>query len=237
MSRSVPPREIRSRIHEIDHSHEFTTEVILPRLPHRVDRNIDRDVRYLDVVADGVRDLQTIIEQKRRLYTDSLTGLGTVYALEDRLGKYIFTAKQRGLPLIVSLVDLDNLKAVNDTVGHSQGNDYLCLAAQAMVSSTRATDEIFRVGGDEFVVIGQIVEGSAEVNQELLQQDFRDRLGTNMQSALQASPLSSFGAEGGGRLFSLSAGQVLWDPSVETFEAAFIRADGAMYEHKKADGV
>lgn len=229
----MPPSDLRSRIREIDHLQPLTTGVQLERVPRSVNPLVsDVDAKYLELIAAGIRDLGTIITQRKRLYTDSLTGLSTVYALEDRLGEYMFEASHDGRPLLVSLIDLDNLKAVNDTVGHTKGNEYLRLAADAMKNSVRSTDDIFRVGGDEFVVIGRMPEGSVETPQDQLQQNFRDRLTVNMQAAVEGSELAAFRMDAVERVFALSAGQVVWDPNEETFEEAFNRVDDAMYQHK-----
>ena len=84
---------------------------------------------------------------------DSLTGCANRRALEEDLPRAVAEAHRSGLDLSVAVVDLDGLKAINDTRGHHAGD----LAIQKLVTTLRAslreTDRLYRFGGDEFVVI------------------------------------------------------------------------------------
>ena len=79
---------------------------------------------------------------------DSLTGLMNRKALNDRLNDEF---KLR--PISVLYIDLDRFKVVNDTAGHAAGDEVLRLVAQRIGNVIDETDELFRVSGDEFVVI------------------------------------------------------------------------------------
>ncbi len=82
---------------------------------------------------------------------DPLTGLGNRRRLDevleawDRLGSRV--------PLALMMVDLDRFKQVNDSLGHSFGDQLLSLAAARIASATRQDEEVIRMGGDEFVVL------------------------------------------------------------------------------------
>ncbi len=84
---------------------------------------------------------------------DSLTGCANRRALEEDLPRAVAEAHRSGLDLSVAVIDLDGLKAINDTRGHHAGD----LAIQKLVTTLRAslreTDRLYRFGGDEFVVI------------------------------------------------------------------------------------
>ena len=85
-------------------------------------------------------------EQARR---DSLTGLLAHQAFQERLEVLI----AEGLPFSVALIDIDDFKQVNDLHGHLTGDDTLRRVAEAMRAGARTTDDLFRVGGEEFCAV------------------------------------------------------------------------------------
>lgn len=85
---------------------------------------------------------------------DALTGLPNRVLFKDRLEHGIAQAKRHRWILAVMFVDLDNFKSINDTYGHSVGDECLKAAAQAMVKGMlRGTDRVARWGGEEFIVL------------------------------------------------------------------------------------
>ncbi|HEU6436805.1 MAG TPA: EAL domain-containing protein [Nitratidesulfovibrio sp.] len=102
---------------------------------------------------------------------DALTGLPNRALLRDRLGMAINGARREGRKVAVLSVDLDNFKQVNDSLGHMVGDIYLQQAAEQMRQLFRPQDTLARVGGDEFVVVLQDVQGerdAAQVAERLL---------------------------------------------------------------------
>jgi diguanylate cyclase (GGDEF)-like protein len=93
---------------------------------------------------------------QRALWTtalrDSLTGLWNRRALEDRLVHFSAVAQRTEAPFSLAILDLDHFKDVNDTYGHEAGDAALCHFARLLETSMRETDEVFRYGGEEFVV-------------------------------------------------------------------------------------
>jgi diguanylate cyclase (GGDEF)-like protein len=85
--------------------------------------------------------------------TDALTGLGNRRALELALRVGLTEAREIHSALHVISLDLDGLKKVNDTEGHDRGDALLVCLAMALRSTFRDGDTVFRVGGDEFVVL------------------------------------------------------------------------------------
>lgn len=83
---------------------------------------------------------------------DQLTELPNRYLLNDRLVQMLKLAGRNEEKLAVLFVDLDGFKFVNDTWGHSAGDEVLVETAERLKSSARASDTVGRVGGDEFVV-------------------------------------------------------------------------------------
>jgi diguanylate cyclase (GGDEF)-like protein len=85
--------------------------------------------------------------------TDPLTNLANRRGLNDRLGASFNTAMRYGTELSVLVIDVDNLKAVNDTLGHAAGDVVLATAGRVIRGQSRLSDVGARVGGDEFVVL------------------------------------------------------------------------------------
>ena len=98
--------------------------------------------------------LQAGAEVARRLArVDEVTGLGNRRAFDEALTVELARAAREQVPLSVGLVDVDNLKRINDLHGHIEGDRCLAEVARAMERSVRGSDRCFRWGGDEFVVV------------------------------------------------------------------------------------
>ncbi|GAB3285772.1 PAS domain S-box protein [Parasphingorhabdus pacifica] len=92
---------------------------------------------------------------------DPLTGLANRALLTDRLERaFAELLGQQGM-LAVLLIDLDDLKPVNDTYGHAAGDRLLATVADELLNAVRAGDTVARIGGDEFVVLTQVADFAA----------------------------------------------------------------------------
>lgn len=91
---------------------------------------------------------------------DSLTGLvNRDYSLK-RLAYVIETSKRNHTKILLMYIDLDNFKLINDTLGHSAGDQVLIESSKRLLSSLRKTDTISRLGGDEFLLILPDIENN-----------------------------------------------------------------------------
>lgn len=90
---------------------------------------------------------------------DPATGLGNRRAWLQSLRVEASRAHRSGRPLSVLVLDLDGLKAVNDAHGHAAGDELIVRTAQALSSARRATDEVCRLGGDEFGIVAPDTDG------------------------------------------------------------------------------
>ena len=100
--------------------------------------------------------LQRIDSEARLAYLaqfDPLTGLPNRALLADRFSQMIVQAKRRGSPLAVLFIDLDEFKAVNDTLGHAGGDGLLREVAARLQAAVRTGDTVARISGDEFAIV------------------------------------------------------------------------------------
>jgi diguanylate cyclase (GGDEF)-like protein len=117
--------------------------------------------------------LEAGAEVERRLArVDELTGLGNRRAFDEAITVQSVRASRERVPLSVGLVDVDNLRRINDDYGHLEGDKSLRDVARTLERSVRADDRCFRWGGDEFVVVmpgteldaaGRVLDRLAEV--------------------------------------------------------------------------
>jgi diguanylate cyclase len=154
--------------------------------------------------------------------TDALTqvanrrGLATVFEAESAR---VERAGPDAAPLAVGLIDIDNFKKLNDSLGHAAGDVALKSLAQRVKASLRPVDHIARFGGEEFVVLlpGTPVDEAQHVL-------------TRLQRSLSASLFMHDGHE---VFVTFSAGVTAWRPG-EAIEAALERADEGLYEAKRS---
>lgn len=126
------------------------------------------------IVSNG-RDITDRVEATGLLahqaMHDSLTGLPNRAMLTIRLNQTLARVRRHHRMCAVLYVDLDRFKLVNDTLGHSAGDQLLIEAASRIQAAVRETDTVARLGGDEFVVLCEDIDGiheAAEMAQRLI---------------------------------------------------------------------
>lgn len=90
---------------------------------------------------------------------DFLTDLPNRYALDSRLDIELIRARRLGTRVAILLIDLDNFKEVNDTLGHAAGDELLIAVGNRLEETLRDVDMICRLGGDEFAVLQPDIAG------------------------------------------------------------------------------
>jgi len=111
------------------------------------------DLLFMAVVADQVAiALDRARQFASEARTDHLTGLANRREFERVMEREVALAERHGRRLSVMMIDLDNLKRINDRQGHGAGDAALKLVAQQLQRVVRASDVCARVGGDEFAV-------------------------------------------------------------------------------------
>jgi len=131
------------------------------------------------------------------------------------------SADQRGAPLALALLDLDNFKRINDTRGHQAGDEALRRVASRLLSTVRGDDAICRLGGDEFLVL--MADTHAAI---------ATRVAERMRHAITDSPVPT---RDGPISVSVSVGCTVRQPREPTaIDALLERADKALMESKAA---
>lgn len=92
-------------------------------------------------------------ELSRRAFQDPLTGLANRSLFIDRLEHALTRATRHGMPVAILFLDLDNFKAINDSLGHEAGDELLVTVGRRLASCLRPGDTAARLGGDEFAVL------------------------------------------------------------------------------------
>ncbi|HXE43890.1 MAG TPA: EAL domain-containing protein [Conexibacter sp.] len=105
---------------------------------------------------------------------DDLTGLPNRTLIRDRIEQMLVRGARSGTPVAALFIDIDNFKSINDTLGHSVGDELLCAVAARLDSTVRGTDGLGRLGGDEFVVIAEGI--SVGAGPELIAERLLDAL-------------------------------------------------------------
>ena len=113
--------------------------------------------RQFLVLRENTRLLRAVTRQSEQLrhqaFTDPLTGLANRALFNDRLSHALALHKRDLRAVSVLLLDLDEFKLVNDSLGHPAGDEVLVRVAERLRAVTRAGDTVARLGGDEFAVL------------------------------------------------------------------------------------
>ncbi len=158
-------------------------------------------------------------------FYDPLTKLPNRRLLNDRISQALSSSVRTGREGALLLIDLDNFKTINDTLGHDAGDLLLQQVAQRLLSCVREGDTVARLGGDEFVVMLEDLSTDA---QEAAEQT--ERVGEKIIATLGAPYL--FGNQA--HYSTPSIGVTLFTMQHDAIDVLFKQADIAMYQAKKA---
>jgi diguanylate cyclase (GGDEF)-like protein len=159
-------------------------------------------------------------EALRRASVDELTGLRTRTFLFSALERELARSQRTGRRFCLLMIDLDELKAINDRHGHLQGDRALRAVGDVIRGGIRRIDTGARFGGDEFVVLLPETDPTGGWV-----------LAEKIRQGVAASPLLIDGAP---VITSVSVGVVTCPDDGETIDELLERADAAMYRSKRA---
>jgi diguanylate cyclase (GGDEF)-like protein len=143
-----------------------------------------------------------------KLYLDGLTGVYSRVLLKEFGEREIERAKRYGHSLALVMVDLDNLKQINDCYGHRVGDEALKKVGDILKGNSRKVDLVFRYGGDEFIVlIPETTENGVEKYLERITREFKNSR------------------------VKVSFGIAFWEEEV-SLERLIARADKKLYKNK-----
>lgn len=171
------------------------------------------------VFKDVTQQRSLTMELRHRAEHDALTGLVNRREFEKRLGHAIAASKTHGANNALCYLDLDQFKAINDSVGHAAGDELLRQIATVMMAQVRDRDTLARLGGDEFALLltNCPIEKALEIAESLVAEigDYR------------------FVWEGRPFHIGVSIGVVAITGVADSVAELLIQADGACYNAKK----
>jgi diguanylate cyclase (GGDEF)-like protein/PAS domain S-box-containing protein len=150
-------------------------------------------------------------------FSDPLTGVGNRRRFEHDLAQALSRATSTQRPFSIILADVDQFKAINDRFGHGVGDEVLRQTAERLRDGIRETDQLARIGGDEFTaIVSAATEGAVAVATDRVQRQFA----TAMTCSNITVPVR------------VSLGAAIWAPGVSAC-ALMAAADTAMYAGKR----
>lgn len=174
----------------------------------------------------SLRDISELAELREELRSlsleDELTGLYNRRGFITLARQQIKTALRMKRRMLLFFVDVDDLKMINDRLGHREGDRAIDGAAQVLRDTFRESDVVGRVGGDEFAALA--MEADEDQAQPIL-----ERLRRSLNGYNQGRP--------GAYRLSLSVGTATYDPDgPRPLEDLLAEADRRMYQHKRGKG-
>lgn len=161
----------------------------------------------------------TLVSQKvlkHQAFTDDLTGIGNRKFFNERLENRI---RNIGNAFTISILDLDNFKAINDTYGHQEGDWCLKAVAKSLRRNLREEDQVARLGGDEFVVIFNHAN----------QNDLKETIDRIKKDIFNISEQKYPGIQ-----LNFSYGFASYPTDAQDFDSLISLADTKMYQQKAA---
>jgi diguanylate cyclase len=169
---------------------------------------------------ERVRKLEEELEEvSEKMHEDQLTGALNRRGMDEAMDRELKRADRQMTPISLALLDIDNFKQLNDSLGHQAGDQALVHLTNVIKETLRPTDEVARYGGEEFIIIMSetaLEEAMATVTR--LQRELTKKFFLHNNER---------------KLITFSAGVALRTPD-EAADDVIARADKAMYQAKKA---
>ncbi len=193
------------------------------RFDERHEATAERNLKLteqLSQMEQETQELQVMLQENRtKLLYDALTGVYSRMAYDERIQQELARWSRYETLFSYVILDIDHFKRINDTYGHNAGDKALKLVAQLMTTYVRQSDYVFRIGGEEFVLL---LTSTA--------QDNASKLVEKMRAGIAAS---SFHFKGEPVTLTLSAG-ITETRDGDDVESIYERADKALYKAKNS---
>lgn len=208
------------------HADEGVVAAIIKNLLHatgQVTRRHDELGVHLDEASKHVSELGQYLENIRKeALTDGLTGLANRRAFDRRIADCMEDAEARNAPLVLLMLDVDHFKTINDTYGHTVGDQVLRLVATVLLNNIKGQDMAARYGGEEFAVLLPNTPRAGARN-----------VAEMLRRAVEVKELVDRGNGRGLGRVTLSLGVAEFKPG-ESAVSFIERADAALYQAKNA---
>ncbi|PCI22611.1 MAG: diguanylate cyclase [Piscirickettsiaceae bacterium] len=188
------------------------------------DKN-DETTHYVAFFSDITKDKLAEKEVEQLAYFDHLTELPNRRLLHQRLEHELSIAKRYHRTGLLLFLDLDRFKQINDSLGHSAGDDLLVQTAIKLQSLLRDTDTAARLGGDEFVILIS-AQDESEAKALIKARNIAQKIINTINTPYTIDNQELF--------VSTSIGITLFNGQNESSELLLKRADTAMYQAKEA---
>ena len=166
----VDPATFLARVNDLYAQPEAESNDTLEFVDGRVFQRLSKPQYVSGDVVGRVWSFSDITEQKRLesdlahlAFHDALTGLANRALFHDRVNQALARSERSDNYVAVVFLDLDNFKTINDSLGHSAGDELLVVVANTLLGSLRKSDTAARLGGDEFAVLIEDVSSREEV--------------------------------------------------------------------------
>ncbi|MDD2382638.1 MAG: cache domain-containing protein [Sulfurospirillaceae bacterium] len=177
-------------------------------------RDITDKKEYEDKLVASERELEFLA------HNDALTGLPNRVFLNGRISHALKNANRLGTLIAVCFIDLDNFKRINDSFGHSYGDDILKQLSRRFEVSIRSSDTLSRIGGDEFILLLENINTEHEI--------------TTIIAKIQSVFNTPFLSKGETFFLTSSIGVSVYPDHGLDSETLIKNADAAMYKAKEA---
>jgi diguanylate cyclase (GGDEF)-like protein/PAS domain S-box-containing protein len=166
----IDPQIFMAKIEELARHPDMETTDVLEFKDGRVFERISKPqlvdghvVGRVWSFRDSTERIRLETELSYQAFHDSLTGLANKALFTDRLNQAVARMDRTRKPIAVMFLDLDNFKTVNDSLGHSVGDELLRAVAEVLQGCIRQADTAARLGGDEFAVLIEYIEGHSDI--------------------------------------------------------------------------
>ncbi len=173
---------------------------------------------FFFLVTVLLSELKDVLQREEMLSShDGLTGILNARAFKESAGNLLNLALRHNHPMVLGYIDLDGFKAVNDTMGHTEGDRVLKHIAGLLEENVRKVDLVARLGGDEFAVF---LPETDQPGADILFPKLREKV-------LQAAEAENWP-------ISMSIGVVVMHQAPANIDEAIKSADNLMYQVKKS---